>query len=162
MNVPNCLTAARILLALGLIFVPTYSPWFYGMYALCGATDVLDGYLARKLHRETRLGEKLDSAADLIFAAVCLGKLFPILTFPLWLWVWVGAIALGKILLAFRRRAGGKGFAIPHTAGNKLTGALLFFLPLLPGKGRLLYGAVVALTGTYAVWEEAKQIEDKI
>lgn len=37
------------------------------LYSLCGVTDVLDGFLARKLHTESKAGEWLDSFADLFF-----------------------------------------------------------------------------------------------
>ncbi len=47
---------------------------------IAGATDFLDGQLARRLHQESRLGARLDSLADnvlLLSAALWLGLLHP-------------------------------------------------------------------------------------
>ena len=61
--------------------MPTYlpSPMFFAIYALTGLTDVLDGWIARKMGSASQFGAKLDSVADLIFYAVMLIMIFPIL-----------------------------------------------------------------------------------
>ena len=62
-----------------------------GVFALALALDILDGYLARRLHQETRAGALLDPLADkilLISAYICLykvGILFDAVRFPIWL-----------------------------------------------------------------------------
>lgn len=69
MNVPNILTVFR----LGLIpvyFLVFFSDWAYNMELalfvifLAGATDILDGYLARTYGMVTELGSMLDPLAD--------------------------------------------------------------------------------------------------
>ncbi|MCL2530574.1 MAG: CDP-alcohol phosphatidyltransferase family protein [Oscillospiraceae bacterium] len=71
-HIPNILSISRIPLAISLPFlVLLESPWpFLVVFGLCGVTDVLDGILARALKLQSKLGEKLDSAADGI-AIVC-------------------------------------------------------------------------------------------
>ena len=44
-----------------------------------------------------RKGAKLDTIADIVFVIACLVKLLPVLVIPVWLWVWIGIIALIKI-----------------------------------------------------------------
>jgi cardiolipin synthase len=69
MNLPNTLTLFRFL------FVPLYLWAFYATESphkvgalfvmICaGLTDILDGYLARKYHLETYVGQLLDPLAD--------------------------------------------------------------------------------------------------
>ena len=100
------------------------------LYLLCGFTDMIDGAVARKCNAVTEFGSKLDSAADLLFCAVAFGKLLPLVTLHRWLWIWIGIIAILKgihlIWGAIRR----KRLTIRHTPLNKLTGFLLFLLPL--------------------------------
>ncbi|MDG1704853.1 MAG: CDP-diacylglycerol--glycerol-3-phosphate 3-phosphatidyltransferase [Pseudomonadales bacterium] len=69
MNLPNILTASRILLIP--IFVGLYmvqQDWSIVLasvlFTLAAATDWLDGYLARKLEQTTPLGAFLDPVAD--------------------------------------------------------------------------------------------------
>ena len=99
---------------------------FWMIYALCGISDMLDGYLARKLHAGSKTGAVLDSVADLCFVACCAIRLIPVVQIPTWLWIWAGVILAIKIvnqvsaLIVFKR------FCFPHTKANKLTGLLLF------------------------------------
>ena len=129
----NLITSCRILLSLLLLFFPALSPGFYGLYLAAGLSDMLDGFVARRTNSASPLGAKLDSMADLVFLAVCLIKLLPVLALPVWLWVWVGLIALLRlvnVVSGFVRR---KKLVLLHTRANKLTGALLFLLPLSLG-----------------------------
>ena len=138
----NLITSCRILLSLLLLFFPALSPGFYGLYLAAGLSDMLDGFVARRTNSASPLGAKLDSMADLVFLTVCLVKLLPVLTLPVWLWVWVGLIALLRlvnVVSGFVRR---KKLVLLHTRANKLTGALLFLLPLSLGFLNIAYTAV--------------------
>ena len=138
----NLITSCRILLSLLLLFFPALSPGFYGLYLAAGLSDMLDGFVARRTNSASPLGAKLDSMADLVFLAVCLIKLLPVLTLPVWLWGWVGLIALLRlvnVVSGFVRR---KKLVLLHTRANKLTGALLFLLPLSLGFLNIAYTAV--------------------
>ena len=129
----NVITYCLMLRSLLLLFFPALSPGFYGLYLAAGLSDMLDGFVARRTNSASPLGAKLDSMADIVFLSVCLIKLLPVLALPVWLWVWVGLIALLRlvnILSGFVRR---KKLVLLHTRANKLTGALLFLLPLSLG-----------------------------
>ena len=126
----NLITAVRTPAAVLLLLTPVFSVPFYGVYLCGGLSDMLDGLVARKTHSESTFGARLDSVADLCFTAACLAKLLPVLTLPLWLWCWIGVIAVVRIgnLLAGALR--GNGMDMLHTNANKLSGLLLFLLPL--------------------------------
>ena len=76
-NIPNILTGFRIFLIP--IFVVVYylpvtwaSPVAAFIFLLASVTDILDGYLARKLDQSTPFGAFLDPVADKIMVAVSL------------------------------------------------------------------------------------------
>ena len=142
----NLITSCRILFSLLLLFFPALSPGFYGLYLAAGLSDMLDGFVARRTKTASPLGAKLDSIADIIFLAVCLIKLLPVLTLPVWLWVWVGLIALLRLVNVVSGFVCRKKLVLLHTRANKLTGALLFLLPLSLGFLNLLYTAVPLCT----------------
>lgn len=138
----NLITSCRILLSLLLLFFPALSPGFYGLYLAAGLSDMLDGFVARRTNSASPLGAKLDSMADLVFLAVCLIKLLPVLTLPVWLWVWVGLIALLRLVNILSGFVCRKKLVLLHTRANKLTGALLFLLPLSLGFLNIAYTTV--------------------
>ena len=138
----NLITSCRILLSLLLLFFPALSPGFYGLYLAAGLSDMLDGFVARRTNSASPLGAKLDSMADIVFLAVCLIKLLPVLALPVWLWVWVGLIALLRLVNVVSGFVCRKKLVLLHTRANKLTGALLFLLPLSLGFLNIAYTAV--------------------
>lgn len=77
MNVPNSLTLLRIALIPVFVLV-FYLPfgWSYQLaslvFAVAALTDLLDGYLARRLNQISTLGEFLDPVADKLMVAVVL------------------------------------------------------------------------------------------
>jgi CDP-diacylglycerol--glycerol-3-phosphate 3-phosphatidyltransferase len=76
-NVPNSLTWFRIL-AIPLVVILYYMPvgWAHPaagwMFALAGITDMLDGYLARRLGQTSKFGAFLDPVADKLIVTVAL------------------------------------------------------------------------------------------
>ena len=95
---PNVISALRIAGSIGLLFCNVTGWPFWTLYALCGISDMVDGWLARKLHAETKAGAILDSVADLSFVACCAIRLLPHLSIPSWLWIWAGIIVVIKLL----------------------------------------------------------------
>ena len=87
---------------------------------------MMDGYLARKLHTESKTGAVLDSIADICFVACCGIRLWPVLQIPMWLWIWAGGIIVIKLVNQVSALIVCKRFCFPHTKANKLTGLLLF------------------------------------
>ena len=156
-KLPNLITALRIAGTAGLIFTVPLTPPYFVIYTLCGLSDVLDGWLARRTGTESALGARLDSIADLLFYAVMLGKLLPALLrrFPAALWYVVGAIVLIRLasygVAAWKYRT----FASLHTYLNKLTGAAVFAVPfVLPTALADGYCWVVCIIAALASVEE--------
>lgn len=77
MNVPNTLTAVRILLVPVLVVV-FYLPFEWAsmacaaIFAIAAVTDWADGYLARRLSQVSTFGAFLDPVADKLMVAVAL------------------------------------------------------------------------------------------
>lgn len=127
----NAITIIRILLSLTLIYLEPLSTGFFAFYLICGMSDILDGYIARTTNTTSRLGEKLDSAADFIMIAVVMVKLYPILSPTINVLVFILIIAGVRILAAIIVFYKYKTFGMLHTYANKAAGFLLFLFPLL-------------------------------
>lgn len=142
----NIITLSRIPFSVLLLAFKPNSYSFIALYLLCGITDVLDGFIARKLHTESKNGAILDSIADLIFAVIYVVKILPLLSIPCWIRIWTAIIAVIKttgIALASKKA---KKLSIEHSFGNKLTGILLFVLPLSVNIIDVKYSASVVCT----------------
>ena len=140
---------------IALLFCPVFSPAFYALYIAAGLSDMLDGFVARKTDTVSKLGARLDTIADFMFVVVCLIKLFPILSIPAWLYIWIGIIALIKVVNIISGFIVQKRFVTVHSVMNKATGALLFLLPLtistVPVKTSVI---VVCAAATFAAIQE--------
>ena len=157
--IANIVTVSRILLSLFLLFLSPHSVPFGVIYLLCGVTDVLDGFLARKFHTESKVGERLDSIADIVFAVVYAVKILPILHLPIWIWCWIVLIAVVKIVGIIIASKKERSFYIAHSVANKLTGLLIFILPLTVRLFDVQYGAaVVCIVATFAAIQEGHLI----
>ena len=91
---------------------------------------MVDGTVARRMGSASEFGARLDTVSDFVFMTVALIKFAPYLRIPVWLWIWIGGIAmmkLGNAALGFIRT---KKLISPHTVLNKVTGLLLFLLPM--------------------------------
>ena len=87
MNIPNLLTILRILLApLFILLVASGAPYKAALVmVIAGATDMLDGYLARRLSLETPIGAALDGLADKLFLSSAFLALAVTGLIPWWL-----------------------------------------------------------------------------
>jgi len=141
--VANFITFIRILCSVAILFCPVFSVAFYSLYIVAGLTDIADGWVARKTNTVSKFGSKLDTIADFIFVVVCLFKLIPVLDIPSWLYVWIGVIALIKIINIVSGYVVQKQFVAVHSMMNKVTGVLLFLLPLTISFIDLRYSAAV-------------------
>lgn len=158
----NIITGCRILCSIMILFSPALSPIFYVLYLIAGFTDMIDGAVARKTNTVSEFGSKLDTIADFIFVVVCLIKLVPILEVPIWLWVWTGVIAVIKIINLISGFIVEKMFVAEHTIMNKLTGLLLFVLPMTLELIDLKYSTIiVCAVGTFAAIQEGHYIRTK-
>ena len=152
-HLPNVISAFRIAGSVGLLFFDVTGWPFWALYALCGISDMVDGWLARKLQAETKAGAVLDSVADIVFVACCAIRLLPVLEIPTWLWIWAGVIVFIKIVNQVSALVIYKRLCFPHTLANKLTGLLLFlaapalFCSVIPI-------SIVAAIATFAAVQE--------
>ncbi len=152
----NLITGIRILASVGLLFCPAFSSPFYGLYLLAGISDMIDGPVARRTGTASDFGAKLDTGADILFVAVCLYKLLPVLDVPRWLYVWIGVIALVKAVNIVSGYVMQKRFVAQHTPMNEATGAILFLLPLTASYIDLRYTApIICTVATFAAIQES-------
>ena len=155
----NIVTGARILLSVLMLFVPVMSPGFWAVYTAAGLSDMLDGPIVRRTRTASDLGARLDTLADMAFAAACLIRLLPVLTIPAWLWLWIGAIALIKGINLLSGLILQKKLAAKHTLLNKVTGLAPFLLPLtLPLADLRITGCLVCALATLAAVQEGHLI----
>ena len=158
-HIANIITGSRIVFSIALLFFPPLSLAFYLLYAAAGLTDMIDGTVARKTNTVSAFGAKLDTAAELLFVAVCLIKLLPILDIPIWLYIWIAVIALIKIINIISVVIKYKRMIAVHSVMNKVTGALLFCLPLTLSFIELKYSAIiVCAVATFAAMQEGHYI----
>ena len=158
-NVANILTGFRILGSILLLFFPVLSVSFYSIYLLCGLSDMIDGTIAKKTNSASEFGAKLDTVADLVFVAVSLIKLLPIIHIPGWLWIWGSAIAIIKIGNIIWGYVSKKQFIALHTIMNKITGLLLFLLPITLSFLDVKYSFIPACSiATFAAIQEGVYI----
>lgn len=154
-HIANIITACRISGSILLLFFPAFSAEFYIIYIFCGFSDMIDGTVARKTNSTSEFGSKLDTVADFIFMTVSLFKLLPVINIPQWLWIWGAVIAVikaGNIILGYISE---KQFISPHTVMNKITGLLLFLLPLTLSFAEIKYSFVtVCSMATFAAIQE--------
>jgi len=109
MNWPNRITIARIILVVPFIICllnlnHAWPYWRYlaiAIFAVMAISDVLDGYLARRLAVETALGRFLDPVGDkLLVAGAVILLAFEATGVPgFWLPSWVAVVAIGKDVL---------------------------------------------------------------
>ena len=158
-HIANILTSCRILGSILLLFFPAFSVAFYIIYLFCGFSDMIDGTIARKTNSASKLGSQLDTSADLIFVVVSSLKLLPRIYIPGLLWIWGAIIAIIKISNIIWGYISRKQFISLHTTMNKVTGLLLFLLPLTISFVELQYTAmVVCAIATFAAIQEGVYI----
>jgi cardiolipin synthase len=170
-TIPNGLSAARLAgvpvflwLVLGLRSA-TGVYWAVGLLIVAGATDWLDGKIARALNQGSRLGQVLDPAADRLYIAATIVALAVRTIIPWWL---VAVLALRELVvggaLAVLKRRTGLGTLQVSLVGKAATLCLLYAFPLLflgdhPGWGGTLarvIGWAFAIWGTVLYWWAAR------
>ena len=159
-HIPNIISALRILGAIFLLFFYPANVAFWVIYGLCGISDMLDGYLARKLLAESKTGAVLDSVADICFVTCCAIRLVPAVQIPTWLWIWAGVIVAIKIVNQVSALVVCKRFCFPHTKANRLTG-LLLFLSVPTVFWSIIPFAIVAGVASFAAVQEGHFIRTR-
>jgi cardiolipin synthase len=158
-TVPNALSVVRLAgipLFLYLVLGPHQDGWAIIVLMLAGATDYLDGKIARRYGQFSRLGQLLDPAADRLYILATLVALVARDGLPLW---WAVALIGRDVILAgflpvLRRH--GYGPLPVHFLGKAATFCLLFAFPMLlaslPGTDDLLATVCRPLGWAFAAW----------
>jgi len=145
-NLPNTLTVLRIIVVPVFLFFPlvdhsrTGSHLVAWLFIVAAATDVVDGWLARRGHGVTSMGKLLDPLADKMLVSTALIVLLTVDRIPVWA-TWMVVVIVGRELAVTGLRsiasAGGQVVAA-GTLGkwkavfqNIAIGALLFPDPTL-------------------------------
>lgn len=165
LTVPNLISLLRLFLVpvvAVLILQDQLIPAFLVLIG-AGATDWLDGVIARRFHQTSKLGRLLDPSADRLFIFVTVMGLAYQLIIPWWLVVAIAAreVAVG-VCLPVLFRHGYPGFPV-HVAGKAGTFALMYAFPLLLLAGvdgtlgtiARIVGWAAALWGVYLYWAAA-------
>jgi len=131
-HIPNILSLSRIPFSIAMLFLAKINIYaFLVTYAIAGINDVLDGFIARRFHWESKLGAKIDSIGDTVFLicaviAVIFGveeiKLHPSI------YVGVGVIALVRAVNALITRIKFKQWGFIHNLFVKYASVPIFFL----------------------------------
>lgn len=158
---PNLLTALRILLVAPVVWSLVASRYRTALvlFLLAGATDLLDGYLARRFDWRSRIGSVLDPVADKLLLSVVYGTLAWTGQLPVWLAVIVVARDLVIIAgaVAFQLLVGEVQMdpSVPGKANTavqlSLVGVVVGGLAGLPFPAWLAHGLVWLVAAT-ALW----------
>jgi CDP-diacylglycerol--glycerol-3-phosphate 3-phosphatidyltransferase len=129
-NLQNKITIMRIVCSVFIVLPKPFTLLFWILYIVCGISDILDGFVARSMKQESEFGAKLDSIADIIFISSVTIVLIPIIKIPLWIWICVVVVIFIRILSYLVGLKKFCTFTSLHTYSNKLTGLLLFVIPV--------------------------------
>jgi len=100
MTVPNLITLVRLLcipVFLWLLFVVDAPAWAALLLAMLGATDWVDGYVARHFHQVSNLGKAFDPIVDRLLLIVGVGSIIISGAVPLWLGL---VVVIREVLLS--------------------------------------------------------------
>jgi len=138
LTIPNAISVARLAgvpvflwLVLSLPHTSARDWWAVGLLLASGASDWLDGKIARALNQESRLGQLLDPAADRLYIVATVVALAVRAIIPWWL---VAVLAAREVLMAavlgLLRRRGWASLQVSFV-GKTATLCLLYAFPLL-------------------------------
>ena len=119
---PNMISISRIVLSPLMYYLWENKLMLFSLIVVIGFTDIFDGYIARKLRKQTILGAWLDSIADFVFfvAFIVFAVIFDTehvveLKYFIVMIVMIKMVSAITGLIKFKR----PGFL--HTIGNKIT-----------------------------------------
>ena len=161
-HIANILTSCRVLGSVLLLFFPVFSLPFYILYLFCGFSDMIDGSVARKTNSNSSFGAKFDTIADFIFMIIVCYKLLPAIHIPLWEWIWIIVISVIKLSNIIWGLIRTKSLISVHSILNKITGFVLFLLPLTMQFVELKYSlSIICLIATFAAIQEGYYIKQR-
>jgi cardiolipin synthase len=164
LTIPNAISVARLAgvpvflwLVLGLPHTAAKDWWAVGLLIASGASDWLDGKIARALNQQSRLGQLLDPAADRLYIVATVVALAVRAIIPWWL---VAVLAAREVLMAavlwLLRRRGWAALQVSFV-GKTATLCLLYAFPLLfLGSHVAGYAETARVAGwSFAIWGTA-------
>ncbi len=160
LTIPNVISIVRLAgvpLFLWLILGPEADALAFGVLVLSGISDWADGYLARRLHQTSRLGEILDPVADRLYILSTVVGLAVRGVIPWWLALLLPARDLFLwCLVPFLRTRGYSALPV-HFLGKAATANLLYAFPLLLlGDGESTVAHLAEVVGwALAIWGTA-------
>jgi cardiolipin synthase (CMP-forming) len=162
-TIPNAISFARLAgvpvflwLVLG-VRTTTGDWWAVGLLIAAGASDWLDGKIARALNQQSRLGQMLDPAADRLYIVATVIALAVRTIIPWWLVAALFAreLAMAVVLLVLRRH----GYSALQVSfvGKTATLCLLYAFPLLfLGSHVADYAETARVAGwSFVIWGSA-------
>ena len=162
-TVPNALSFLRLAgvpVFLWLVLGPAADGWAVALLMVAGFTDWLDGFLARRWHQISRIGQMLDPVADRLYIAATLLGLALRGIIPWWLVAVL--VARDVTMLGLLPMLKSRGFtSLPvHYVGKMATFCLLYAFPLVllgAGSGPFAYGCRIVgwasvMWGTGLYW----------
>ncbi len=160
-NIANYISISRMIMSIILFVTKTFSTVFYIIYIYCGISDMLDGFIARKSKNTSKMGARLDSIADMIFVIVAIVKILPVLNLSNGIVIWIIIIALIKIVNVICSYIYYKKIVFPHTVANKITGLLLFIVPLIIIFNSVVLEIIICIVATFSAIQEGHYIRTK-
>jgi cardiolipin synthase (CMP-forming) len=163
LTIPNVISIIRLAgvpLFLWLILVPEADGWALAVLFVSGVSDYADGYLARRLHQTSKVGEILDPVADRLYILSTVVGMAARGIVPWWVAVILPARdAFLWCLVPFLRTRGYSSLPV-YFLGKAATASLLYAFPLLllgdgDGSPALLakvFGWAFALWGIGLYW----------
>jgi CDP-diacylglycerol--glycerol-3-phosphate 3-phosphatidyltransferase len=172
MNLPNALTVARIVLVPLLVVVlltKVRAPVLFGVpreilaaaiFGLASLTDWLDGYVARRRHQITSVGQWMDPLADKLLITAAFISLVQTSAVP----AWMAAVIIGRELMvtALRSVAQSRGLPMPASLLGKwkMGVQVATILLLILGEGHLSFLFPLGQVGLwivllFALWSAA-------
>lgn len=157
LTIPNVLSFLRLVgvpFFAWLIVGPHADLWAVVVLALAGASDFLDGRLARRFHQVSRLGQMLDPIADRLYIVTTIVCLAIRDLIPWWLVVVLLLRELTLLsLVPFLRSRGYTSLPV-HFIGKAATFCLLYSFPLvLLGDGHWPGAMACTVLGwAFAIW----------
>ena len=154
MSIPNLITLFRLLsvpLIIYLIMNASYG-WAFALFLVAGASDAIDGYIAKALDQTTTLGVYLDPLADkalIVSVYVTLGMNGLIDDYVVILVVFRDVLIVGGVLLLLVLR--GHWEARPAMLSKVNTGVQIFLAAIVLAQA----GAAIGISGLIALAQYA-------
>jgi len=162
-QIPNAISIFRLVTCFSLLGITqiknrfTMQLVFTVVYCVVGLTDVLDGWIARKFHLESKFGAKIDNVADTcVFCVgfICLMFLFKLRCNPDFLHCIIPlgiAVALKVFSFALTKIRFGAWNSM-HTYLNKALGTVMFLaVPACLWIGDINYRVAIAVSAFIAI-----------